>query len=81
MNSRQKKGNGTVIDPDKLMEGLTEELGAALKAMRKAKDINEKETYSRIVKNLSKSLGVFFDLLSEMMVPEDDDLEDEGLPL
>jgi hypothetical protein len=55
------------MDPEKLIIGLSKELNSELKAMSKAKDINEKEVHSRIVKNLCESLGVFFDLASEMM--------------
>jgi hypothetical protein len=61
------------MDPDKIMDGLSKELNAALKAMAKAKDINEKEVHSRIVKNLCQSLGVFFDFASEMMPLDFDD--------
>ena len=55
------------MDPEKIIIGLSKELTSELKAMSKAKDINEKEVHSRIVKNLCESLGVFFDLASEMM--------------
>ena len=48
------------MDPDKIMDGLSKELNSALKAMGKAKDANEKEVYSRIVKNLCESLGCVF---------------------
>ena len=69
------------MDPDKLMDGLSKEINSALKAMSKAKDVNEKEVYSRIVKNLCESLGVFFNLASEMMsYDSDDDLEKEDIP-
>ncbi len=68
------------MDPNKIMDGLSKELNVALKAMTKAKDVNEKETYSRIVKNLCESLGVFLKLASEMMQFDDDDLEDEDIP-
>jgi hypothetical protein len=61
------------MDLDKIMDGLSKELTFALKAMSKAKDLNEKETHSRIVKNLCKSLGVFLDLASEMMPLDSDD--------
>ncbi len=64
------------MDPERIMEGLSMELNSALKAMAKAKDVNEKEAYSRIVKNLCESLGVFFNLASEMMsLDSDADLE------
>ena len=69
------------MDPDKIMDGLSKELNSALKAMAKAKNVNEKEAYSRIVKNLCESLGVFFNLASEMMsFDSDDDLEKEDIP-
>jgi hypothetical protein len=67
------------MDPDKIMDGLSKELNSALKAMTKAKDVNEKEVYSRIVKNLCESLGVFFDLASEVM-PFDHDSDDDDIP-
>ncbi len=69
------------MDPDKIMDGLSKELNSALKAMAKAKDANEKEVYSRIVKNLCDSLGVFLNLASEMMSFDSDyDLEKEDIP-
>jgi hypothetical protein len=69
------------MDPDRIMDGLSKELNSALKAMAKAKNVSEKEVYSRIVKNLCESLGVFFNLASEMMsFDSDDDLEKEDIP-
>ena len=69
------------MDPEKIMDGLSKELISALKAMSKAKDLNEKEIHSRIVKNLCESLGVFFDLANEMMPLDfDGDLDKEDLP-
>lgn len=69
------------MEPDKIMDGLSKEISSALKAMSKAKDVNEKEIYSRIVKNLCESLGVFLDLASEMIPFDfDDDLEKENIP-
>lgn len=69
------------MDPDKIITGLTKELSAELKTMSKTKDIDAKEAHSRIIKNLCQSLGVFFDLMSEMMPYEpDDDLNNEDIP-
>ena len=66
------------MDPEKIMDDLSKELNSALKAMAKAKDVNEKEVHSRIVKNLCESLGVFFSLTSEIMsFDSDDDLEED----
>jgi hypothetical protein len=69
------------MDPDKIMDGLSKELNFALKAIGKTKDVTEKEIYSRIIKNLCQSLGVFLKLASEMMPFDlDDDLEEEDIP-
>ncbi len=67
------------MEVDKVMDGLAKELAVAVKAMAKTKNVNDKEAYSRIVKNLSESLGVFLDLANDMMLydDDDDDYEDE----
>jgi hypothetical protein len=69
-----------MMDPEKIMDGLSNEINSSLKAMSKSKDVGEKEAYSRIVKNLCKSLGVFLDLASEMMPLDNDDLTKEDIP-
>jgi len=61
------------MDAENIMDGMAAELNAALKAMAKAKTAEEKLTYSKIVKNLSKSLGVFLDLANDMMGYDDDE--------
>ena len=66
------------MEPDKIMDGISKELMAALKGMAKAKNADEKLKYSQIVKNLCDSLGMFLDLASTMMPFEDDD---EGGPV
>lgn len=38
------------MEPDKIMDGISQELVAALKSMAKAKNIEDKLTYSKIVK-------------------------------
>ncbi len=69
------------MDPEKIIIGLSKELRSELKAMSKSKDVNEKEIHSRIVKNLCESLGVFFDLASEVMSFDfDDDSDKEDIP-
>jgi len=65
------------MEPDKIMDGISQELVAALKSMAKAKNIEDKLTYSKIVKNLCDSLGMFLDLASTMMPFGDDEDEDE----
>jgi hypothetical protein len=51
---------------EEIMEGISKELEASLKAMAKAKTVEEKVAYSQIVKNLSESLGMFLDLACGM---------------
>ena len=60
------------MDPEKIMGDLSKELNVTFKAMAKAKDMNEKEAYSRIIKNLCESLGVFLRLASEIMQYDED---------
>lgn len=61
------------MDPDKIMTGISKEIDEALKALGKAKTPEEKMTCSQTVKNLCESLGVFLNLMSDMM-PYDDDM-------
>ncbi|WP_028323605.1 hypothetical protein [Desulfatirhabdium butyrativorans] len=61
------------MEIDKLLENLAKEANAALTAMAKTKDVNEKEAYSRIAKNLCESLEIFLNLQNEMMGFDDDD--------
>ncbi len=68
------------MEPDRTMDDLSRELASALKAMSKAKDVNEKEAYSRIVRNLCESLGVFFNLACEMVPFDSDDDSEEDIP-
>jgi hypothetical protein len=71
---------GDSMDLEKIMDSLSRELSVSLKAMAKASDLNDKEIHSRIVKNLCKSLSVFFDLAGEMMPLDfDDDADEEDI--
>jgi hypothetical protein len=65
------------MNPEKIMDGLMNELGAALKAMTKSKTVEEKVVHSQIVKNLSTSLGVFLNLAGNMMSQDFDDFEED----
>ena len=72
------------MEPEKIIFDLSNELSVTLKKMSETKDVTEKEAYSRIVKNLTDSLGVFFNLATDMM-PYDydddfDDIDNEDLP-
>ena len=63
------------MNPEKLMDELGVQLVASLKAMSKAKTMEEKVAYSQIVKNLSESMGVFLNLMTDIM---DRDLDEFG---
>lgn len=56
-----------MMEPEEIMDGLSKELDDALKSMAKAKSLDEKLAYSKIVINLCESLGVFLDLASGVM--------------
>jgi hypothetical protein len=62
-----------MVDTEKIMENLFNELGMALKAISSAKTVEDKLAYSQIIKNLSESLGIFLDLATAMT---EDDLDD-----
>jgi len=72
---RRHKIIGDIVDPEKIMTELAKELNVALKSMSKAKTIEDKVTYSEVVKNLCESLGVFLELASNMM-PFDFDMDE-----
>ena len=60
------------MDPEKIMTAIAKEIEATLKEMGNVKTPEEKLTHSETVKNLCESLGVFLNLMSDMM-PYDDD--------
>ncbi|MFK5922958.1 MAG: hypothetical protein QM496_12335 [Verrucomicrobiota bacterium] len=63
------------MDAEKIMNRLSEEIMATLKAMEKAKTAKEKLMYSKAVKNLSLSLEVFQDPLGDIgLFPGDDSI-------
>jgi hypothetical protein len=74
---------GNKMDTAKLIDDISKEISGALKSMAQAKDVSDKEAYSRIVKNLCESLDVFLDLNRDM-IPYDfdefDDIDNEDLP-
>lgn len=61
------------MDPEKIMDELSNELETALKSMGRAATVEEKLQYSQIVHHLCESLGVFLNLASEMMDYDYDD--------
>ncbi len=63
------------MEPEKIMDSMSTELSGALKALAKAKTIEEKVAYSQVVKNLSESMGVFLNLAADGMM--DYDFEDD----
>ena len=62
--------------PEHLLHELSDQLTATLKAMAKAKSVEEKKQYSEIVKNLSESLGVLLGIIRDL-APYDFDEDDE----
>lgn len=68
------------MDPERIMNGISKEISAALKAMAKADSPEEKLRYSEVVKNLCDSLGVFLHLLSDMG-PYDYEEEEDDKPI
>ncbi len=61
------------MDSEKLINRLSKEIMATLKAMEKAETAEEKLMYSEIVKNLSSSLEVFQDPLGALGMFAGDD--------
>jgi hypothetical protein len=62
-----------MMDPEKIMDGISKELVSTLKAMAGAKTVEEKVGYSKVIQNLCNSLGVFLDAASSMMDFEEDE--------
>ena len=65
------------MNPEIFMENLMKELDSALKAMSKAKKVEEKLAHSKIVKNLSSSLGIFLNLANTMMEDDPDFIDQD----
>ncbi|HHD56643.1 MAG TPA: hypothetical protein ENK89_03055 [Desulfobulbaceae bacterium] len=65
------------MDPEKLMNSLSEELYSNIQEMKREDDVEEKLRYSEIVRNLSQSLGVFLRLISDVMDADFDDFDDD----
>jgi hypothetical protein len=67
------------MNPEAVMECLIDELHITLEKMSKAKKLEDKRQYSEIVKNLSESLGVFFNVATDDWLREgfDEDEYDE----
>lgn len=63
------------MDPEQLFEKISDEMNSALQAMAEAATVEEKLQYSEIVKNLSKSLGVFLEAAMGDITPFDFDDE------
>ncbi len=55
------------MDPDFFMEGILKELQSALEGMEQADSVQEKKDYSQIIKNLSKSMEIFFNIASDFV--------------
>ena len=60
------------MDPEKIMNGISKEIFTALNAMGKAKTSEEKLMYSETIRNLCNSLGVFLNLVSDIVSYDED---------
>ena len=65
------------MNPEIIMENLVKELDGALKAMSRAKTVEEKLVHSKIVKNLSSSLGIFLNVANTMMEDDPDFIDQD----
>jgi hypothetical protein len=64
------------MEPEQIMESFFAELGTSLKAMSKAKDVQDRLAISQTIKNLSESLGIFMELATDMVECECDEEEE-----
>lgn len=65
-----------MMEPNDILDILMKELSRSAKDLKKAKSADEREQQSRIVKNLSESLGVFMRMAVEADPEVLEDLED-----
>jgi hypothetical protein len=65
-----------MVEPERLIDGLSSEIMTALQSMQKAKTVDEKMAYSQIVKNLCESMSVFLNLATDMMGYDTDDFDE-----
>ena len=66
-----------MMEPERILNGLSDELQRAIKQLSEAKTLEEKVALSGVVKNLSESLGVFLNLATDITGFEEfEDFED-----
>jgi len=65
------------MDPEQLMNSLSEELENSIEDMRQAQTVEERLRHSEIVRNLSESMGVFLKLISDVMSADFDDFDSD----
>ncbi len=65
------------MDPEALMNSLSEELEKSIEDMRQARTVEERLRHSEIVKNLSESMGVFLKLISDVMSADFEDFDSD----
>jgi hypothetical protein len=64
------------MEIDKMMDGMAAELVASLKAMGKAKTVEEKLQYSQVVKNLSESFSAIITAAGDIIPFDEDEIEE-----
>ena len=76
-----KQQGGKSMNPEKIMNGISKEIGTALKELKKAKTAEEKLIHSKIIKNLCESQGVFLNFMSDIDLYDSDGVyEDAPIP-
>ena len=65
-----------IVDPTKIMDGLSNEIANSVDAIEKAQSAEEKLMHSEIIKNLSESFNIFFNIVNDMALYSGDE-EDE----
>ncbi len=66
-----------MFDMNEVLDCLVNEVGSAVKRVEEAKDLDVRLQESQIVLNLTRSMGVFFDMLETMPYDEDDDYDED----
>ena len=64
------------MKPDKIMDGISEQIMTSIREMGNANTTDEKLKHSKIIKNLCNSLDVFFGFMNDISAYDDDDDED-----
>lgn len=59
-----------MTEPDDILETILTEAGRTLEEMKATGDLEARQAQSEILHNLCHSAGIFFDLMSNTMMPD-----------